>query len=407
MRSNDLNKTNEEQMKQYRADMQKAFTNSDVDGFNQALDGMLRVKADALREKYEQKLQQMLDDHTSQVLTARGENQLTPEERNYYTQFAKAASSANPKQAVEGMTDRMPKTIINRVFEDLRTNHPLLSKINFIAVGGLVEIVVNTNGYQEAAWGNLTDKVVKELTSGFKVISATLLKISAFLPVCKAMLDLGPEWLDRYVREILYEAMANGLEAGIVAGDGNGKPIGMIRQVGDNVTVTGGVYPMKDAAAITDLSTTTVGGLLAQMAKDPEGKIRKVDSVVFLVNPVDYYQKVMPATTLMAPDGSYRNDVMPYPMDIIESPSVPEGKAVMGLGRRYIALLGTAKEGKIEYSDHYHFVEDERVYLVKAYANGEPVDDNAFQLLDISGLKPVTYTVAQVATQETDSQVTE
>ena len=33
------------------------------------------------------------------------------------------------------------------------------------------------------------------------------------------MLDLGPEWLDRYVRTILAEALANGLE-GIISGRG-------------------------------------------------------------------------------------------------------------------------------------------------------------------------------------------
>lgn len=395
MKSNDLNETREQKMKNFRAAMQKAFTESDVEGFNQALDGMMQLKAEALRDEYEQKMQQMVDEYNGQVLVARGSNQLTTEERNYYKQFAEAASSKNPKQAVENLTTVLPKTIINRVFEDLATNHPLLSKINFMATAGLVEVVVNANGYQEAAWGQLTDEIVKEMTSGFKVVSANLLKLSAFLPVCKAMLDLGPEWLDRYIREVLYEALANGLEAGFVAGDGNNKPIGMIRQVGEGVTVTGGVYPEKAATAITDLSTTTVGGLLSQLAKGPEGKDRRVDNVLFLVNPTDYYKTVMPATTLMAPDGSFRNDVMPWPMSIIESPSVPEGKAILGLSRRYIGLLGTSKEGKIEYSDHYRFLEDERVYLIKAYANGLPVDNNAFLLLDISGLKAVSYVVTQ------------
>lgn len=59
------------------------------------------------------------------------------------------------------------------------------------------------------------------------------------------MVDLGPEWLDNYVRQVLYEALANGLEYGIVTGNGNKEPIGMDRQVGDDVSVTGGVYPQK------------------------------------------------------------------------------------------------------------------------------------------------------------------
>lgn len=396
MKNNDTNLTQEQRLTQYRADMQKAFQANDVDGFNNALDGMLQLKAEALNSAYEQKIQQLTDDYNRAVLTTRGVNQLTSEEKDYYQKFMAAASSADPKQAVTGLADVLPKSIINRVFEDLKTNHPLLSKLNFIATAGLVEIVVNANGYQEAAWGALTDEIVKELTAGFKVVKATLLKITAFLPIAKAMLELGPEWLDRFVRETLFEALANGLEAGYIAGNGKNKPIGMICQVGEGVGVVDGVYPEKEAVPIEDLSTVTVGGLLAQVSKSPEGKTRCVKDVLFLVNPTDYYQKVMPATTLMAPDGSYRNDVMPYPMDIIQSPSVPEGKALLGLGKRYIALLGSAKEGKIEYSDHARFLEDQRVYLIKAYANGQPADNNSFLLLDISQLQALLYTVVPV-----------
>lgn len=396
MRTNDANKTREQRLQQFRADMQQAFTNNDVPAFDKALEGMMQLKAEALEEVYQQKMQQMVDDYNAQVLTARGANQLTSEERSYYQQFAEAGKAINPKQALEDLSVVMPKTIIDRVFDDLRTNHPLLSKINFMATAGLVEMFINTNGYQEAVWGQLTDEIVKEATSGFKMISANLLKLSAFLPVAKAMLDLGPEYLDRYIREILYEMLANGMEAGIVAGDGKGKPIGMIRQVGEGVTVTDGVYPEKEAIPVTDLTPATTGGLLAQLATGPKGNTRKVDNVLFVVNPVDYYQKVMPATTLMAPDGSYRNDVMPYPMSVIQSPSVPSGKAVLGLGKKYVGLLGTAKQGKIEYSDQYRFLEDQRVYLIKAYANGLPTDNNAFLLLDISNLEAVMYTLAQV-----------
>ena len=192
-----------------------------------------------------------------------------------------------------------------------------------------------------------------------------LLKLSAFIPVGKAMLDLGPEWLDDFVRQVLYEAYANGLEAGIVAGDGNGKPIGMNRQVGDNVTVTGGVYPVKSAISVSDLSPTTGGTLLALLAEDPNGKARNVRDVILVVNPVDYFQRIMPATTMMTPNGTYANDVLPYPMSVIQSPAVAQGTAIIGLGYKYFAAIGSARDGRIEYSYHYHFLEDERVYLLK------------------------------------------
>ena len=44
---------------------------------------------------------------------------------------------------------------------------------------------------------------------------------------------------------------------------------------------------------------------------------------------------------------------------------------------------------KIEYSDEVNFLEDERVYLVKLYGNGRPLDNTSFLYLDISNLRPV------------------
>lgn len=376
--------------------IQKAVKDNDAEAFQAAFDEMLQRVGLDVKQEYEQQMNDLRQEMDSRILTARGVHQLTAEEKTYYQKLGEAMRALDPRQAVTGMDAVMPKTVIDSVFEDLQTNHPLLSRINFRATGGAVEIMVNTNGYEEAAWGDLCDDIVKELTSGFKKINTQLLKLSAFLPVCKAMLDLGPEWLDRYVREILYEAFANGMEAGLVAGDGDKKPIGMTRQVGDNVTRSGNAYPEKAAVKVSDLSPVTVGNLISILAADPNGKARRVQNVILLVNPQDYYQKVMPATTLMAPDGTYRNDVMPYPMTIIQTPALSRGKAVIGLADRYLALAGTATNGRIEYSDHYHFLEDERVYLIKGYANGMPLDNNAFLLLDISGLKPATWKVTQV-----------
>lgn len=393
MKNNDTPTTREE----IRAAMQKALMEDDKKGYSVAFDQMLQCIQQEVKGEYEQSLNDLRQELDSRILTARGVRQLTTEERNYYQKLAQAMQSGDPRQAVSNMDVVMPKTVINSVFDDLSTNHPLLSKIGFTATGGAVEIIMNENGQQEAVWGALTDEIVKELTSGFKKVKTDLLKLSAFLPVCNSMLDLGPEWLDRYVREVLYEALANGMESGIVSGNGKDQPIGMTRQVGEGVIVTGGKYPKKEKISITNLSAETVGNLLAIIAKDPNGKTRKISDVIFVVNPVDYFQTVMPATTIMGPDGTYRNDVMPYPMDIIQSPAVDVGEAAIGIAYRYFAAAGTAKEGRIEYSDHYHFLEDERVYLIKAYANGMPMDNNAFLLLDISGLKPATWKVEQVA----------
>lgn len=388
MRSNDI-KTRDE----IRARMQQALRGNDTEGFYAAFDEMLGDIEQNLRQEYADQLEEVRQEMDGRILAARGVRQLTSAEREYYQKFAAAARSDNPQQAVANLDVALPETVINSVFDDMRANHPLLSKINFMPSGGAVKILVNTNGVESAVWGKLTDEVVKEATAGLKEIDTVLYKLSAFLPVAKAMLDLGPDWLDRFVRETLYEYLSNGLEVGIVTGEGKDQPIGMMRKVGDDVNVTGGRYPKKDAITLNDLSPATVGNLISLMAVTPNGRPRTVSDVIFLVNPQDYYQKVMPATTVQAPDGTYRNDVLPYPMTVIQSPALKRGEALMGIAGRYKAFAGLAKDGRIEYSDDYHFLEDERVYLIKTYANGMPLDNNAFLLLNISGLRPAVWKV--------------
>lgn len=394
MRNNDMTRD------QIREAMQSALKNNDGAGYVAAFDQMMECIGAEIRAECDERMNSIENETNARVLAARGVRLLTTEEREYYNKVAEAMRSANPKASLANTDLVLPETVIDSVFDNLRANHPLLSRINFMPTRAAIKMLVNTNAHQLATWGKLCSEIVQELAAGFKEVDNTLYKLTAFLPVCKAMLDLGPAWLDRFVRETLYEALACGLEHGIIAGTGKDMPIGMDRQVGDDVSVTGGEYPRKAATPITEFTPETVGALLGEMAVDSNGKQRAVRNVILIVSAADYYSKVMPATTLMAPDGSYRNDVMPYPMTVIPSAEMDTGKALIGLAGRYFAAAGMATDGKIEYSDEYHFLEDERVYLIKLYANGFPMDNNAFKLLDISGLKPKVLKVETVAAAE-------
>lgn len=372
--------------------MNKAIAENDTEAFAAAFEELsaniqdnILAEVDMIRQK-----------NDTTILSGRGVRQLTSEEKNYYEKVIEAMRSTNPKQALSDLDVVMPKTTINSVFEDLVTDHPLLDAIQFQNTSGLIEMILNADGAELATWDTLCAEITKELTSGFKKVNMGLDKLSAFLPVCKAMLDLGPEWLDRYVRDILQEALYNGLEQAIVAGDGKNQPIGMNRQVGDDVSVTSGKYPEKTPVIVKSLDPESYGKLLASMAKTPKGKVRKIENVILVVNPTDYFTKIMPGTTVMTPQGTYVNDVLPYPTKVIQSTQVPEGRAIIGLGKRYFMGIGTSKSGKIEYSDEYHFLEDERIYLVKLYGHGEPLDNNAFQYLDISKLEPLVLKVKTV-----------
>lgn len=337
------------------------------------------------------------------VLVGRGVRQLTSVENNYYQKVIEAMRTSNPKQALTDLDVTLPITTIDAVFDDLTASHPLLDLINFQNTSGMIEFLVNTNEKQLATWGVLTAAIVTELTSGFKKVNMSLHKLSAFLPISKSMLDLGPVWMDRYVRAILGEALFFGLEEGVINGTGKNMPIGMNRQVGVGVVVTDGVYPLKETVAVVSLDPITYGTLIGGMAVDAKGNARIVNEVVMIVNPTDYLTKVMPAITVRNANGTYVNNVLPFPTKVIQSVQVPAGLAIFGLADRYFMGVGTAKTGKIEYSDEYKFLEDERIYLVKLYGHGEPLDNTAFVYADISGLVPTIQKVTVegvVSTQE-------
>lgn len=393
---------NPDLIEQRRNEMKQRLNQALKDGNEEDFAQAFTEFADDLQQSVIQEAQGLMANVDRQVLASRGVRQLTTEENNYYQKVIEAMRSPNPKQALTELDVVMPTTTIDAVFEDLTVNHPLLSAIDFQNAGAVTEWLLNSNPRQLASWSPLCAEIVKELTSGFRKIDLQQNKLSAFIPVCKAMLDLGPTWLDRYVRTILAEALALGLEDGIINGRGQTlnlhEPIGMRKDLSGSVNQDTG-YPDKEKVALTSLDPIAYGQILATLSKTENGNPRIVQDVILVVNPTDYLTKIMPATTPRATDGTYTRDVFPFPTTVVQSVVMEEGEAIIGLGKRYLMAAGTGKSGKIEYSDEYRFLEDERVYLTKFYGHGQPKDNNSFVLLDITNLVP---TVQQVYVTNAD-----
>ena len=110
--------------------------------------------------------------------------------------------------------------------------------------------------------------------------------------------------------------------------------------------------------------------------------------------------------SLISPATAPKTSTMPYPMTVIPTPALESGQAVLGIANRYFAAAGTSTDGRIEYSDEYRFLEDDRMYLIKVYANGMPKDNNSFLFLDISELQPLAYRVTSVTPPEASDDAT-
>lgn len=387
MKSKDVEMLTREELAQKFSDALKA---EDPEQVAQAMADMAEgIQNEVLERAKGMAAVEQLD---AQALAARGLRQLTSDERQYYEKVIGAMRSDTPKQALANLDVTMPKTIIESVFEDLQREHPLLAAVNFTNTTYMTEFILNKNGKQKAVWGAITAEIAKELEGDFEKFDVVLNSLTAFLPVAKSMLDLGATWLDSYVREVLKEAMYTGLEEGIVCGTGVNMPIGMMKNL-DAPHVDGQPYADKEAIAVTSFSADAYGAILAKLAVSRNGRPRAVTGVIMVVNPVDYFNKVMPATTIQRPDGTFANNVLPYPTTIIQCEEVPEGKAIVGIAAKYFMGLGTSKDGVIEYDDSYKFLQRERIYAAFLYGNGKPLDNNAFEVLDISKVQPMAYLV--------------
>jgi HK97 family phage major capsid protein len=362
------------------AKINQAVKDGDEEAFGEAFTDF----TDLLQEAVMSEARGMIQAADNTVLAGRGVRALTSTETKYYERVIDAMKSNDPKQALTLIDETLPTTVIDAVFEDITEAHPLLSAINFQNTGILTEILISDSGRHLATWDKLSDTIVAELTAGTDVINLAQNKLSAFIPISRPMLEIGPVWIDRYVRTILLEAISNGLEKAIILGTGVDEPVGMTKDPNGLFNATTG-YPNLTAVPLSEITPETYGGILATLAVGPNGLYRNVSEVLFICNPVDYYTKIAPAVT----DRISHDVRWPFPTRVIQSAYVPANKAIIGLGNRYFFGLGTSKGGKIEYSDHYKFLEDDRYYLTKLYGDGKPLDSTSFKVVDITSLRPV------------------
>lgn len=370
---------------------------------------------------HESVVEQLKDDfaeaqasNDSAVLAQRGYRQLTSKENSFYQKLIEAGRSEMPKQAFVNIIgqaiedDIMPETIIADVYKNLEDQHPLLSIINFTYTGYSTKWILNDHTAETAVWGTITAAIAEEITSAFRVIDVDQNKLSAYAIIEKGMLDLGPTFLDAYIRRVLYEALAVGLEKAIISGDGNNCPIGLDRDIHTGVSVSSGSYPQKTSGqgkfTVTEFTPVEYGKLVANLAKTEKGKQRTVQDLTMICSPNDYYTKVMPATTVLTTDGRYVNDLFPVPTRVIQSAQITDGSAILFLPGEYSMFAGANKKGTIEYSDECKFIEDQRVFKIKTYATGRAFDNTSSLLLDISSLKPGYINVA-IANQPVETSV--
>lgn len=312
------------------------------------------------------------------ILQQRGQNVLTSEEMKFF----------NAAVLEGGFTDEsiLPVTTQERVFEDLVQEHPLLEAIGMQDLGAVTRFITSdpTKAY---AWGKLFGDIKGQVNAAFGEETISQFKLTAFAVIPNDMLELGPVWIERYVRTLLVESYSVGLEFGYVNGRGPGvnEPIGLLKDVDPATSaITDKVSSGTLTFAPSDKGEVVAGelyGVVSALSTDADGNSLKVlNKVVMVVNPVDAIG-VQARNTIQTANGQWVM-ALPYNIQVVESEEVPVGKAIFFVKGRYLAAI--AGGYKLKKFDQTLAIEDATLYTIKQFANGKPKDNKAALVYDLA-----------------------
>lgn len=386
---------------EFTTNLSKALEAGDPEGTAKAFE----VFTNSVLQAMEDEFRKYGNNTDIAVLQSRGLQVLTSEETAWYQKFIEAAKSG-AKQEITNLTAAMPVTIIDRVIEDMKKEHPLLAELQILNAAGAQRMVMN--GVQMASklgtWGPIAGAITQELTGSLRSVDVTTYKYTAFFLIPKDFVKFNftfaPMWVDQYVRIILSESAAFGLEKAIVGGDGKDTFIGMDRDI---TTMSDERYSQKTEVALTDWEDS-YAEVVAGMAKDANDDYRNIPEVLLVVNPIDHIRKVRKVQNTITPAGIIDMISHTYPTKVVTSVFVPENKAIAGIAKNYFAAINGGQSGIIEYSDEYQFLEDNRVYTTRVYGTGRPIDNTSFTYLDISAAEAPALPVKVKGTVKTKEQ---
>lgn len=327
-----------------------------------------------------------------QVLMKRGHNVLTSEEKRFFTNLVE--DDANLDTYKEEII--LPETTVSRVFEDMQSERPLLSKINF-QIAGIKTRIIAGDPDGAAMWGEIFGKIQGQIQANFREYTFSQNKLTAFAIVPKDLLDFGPEWVERYVRLQLAEAMGAKLEEGIVKGNGpvQNQPVGLIKDMVKDES--GNITSVKDKTekgklTFADAKTTVteLSKLMNSLSVKENGKrINVSGKVSLLVNP-DQLFAIQAKYTIQNANGQWVTS-LPFNLDILPSEFVEKEKIIAFVPSRYYAMYKGATQIR-EYGEVLA-LEDANVYIAKQYAHGMPDDNKVAEI----------YSFSDVVVSESDS----
>ncbi|MGE7753268.1 phage major capsid protein, partial [Lysinibacillus fusiformis] len=278
------------------------------------------------------------------ILSNRGVDVMTAEETKFFNVVVS-----------DGFQDEivLPYTIEERIYDDLTSDHPLLSVINFRDLGTITLTTITSEYEGAAVWGPIFGDIKGQLNAAFKQEKIAQSKLTAFVVLPKDLAKFGPKWVAAYVQTQITETYAVALENAIINGAGPTKeePIGLIRDLAAAVDPTNGHAKKAAVGALTLADPKTIikefSGIGKELSEKENGKPLNVSGKVALViNPADAWD-LKGDFTIQNSLGDYITK-LPFNFTLIESEFAKKGELIAFVKDRYDAYRG----GGIEVTEY-------------------------------------------------------
>ncbi len=378
---------NEKKLSDLQDDFVKALKENDETAVAKAFSELGEYHTEKLRKEFED----YKASNDAAILAKAGIKQYTSAEIKSFEKLIETQKDASV--AVSVPINAFPETFITRVINEAVSESPLLQAVNITNCGFLATMILDDSADDPATWTKM-GQTISETNAELETISTQMFKLAKIIVVPREMLDMGPKWLLGYVINRLKECFRLGMETGIVSGNGANSPVGMDRTKTSGTNAKG-EYFQKTAVATSDFKPVTYGNLVSKLVTNSKGKARTVSKVILVAHPTTILTKIMPATCVRRPDGTYSEMIFSYPTVVIPSVAVEENKAILGINKKYELFIstGSSKDGKIEKDNSVHFAEHMSAFKIFCYANGSFVDENDFMLLDLTDFKAANQEV--------------
>lgn len=284
------------------------------------------------------------------------------------------------RRAISGTDAIIPTVVLDLVRERITEYSKLIKHVNLQRATGDARIPI-MGVVPEAVWTEMCASS-NELDLSFGVVTLDGYMVSAFVPVCNAVLEDNDIDLASKVIEAIGKAMGRAIDKAILFGVGGSMPTGIL------TALLAGEYADTNVVAITGKE----GLDLFKAILSATGEISNDYSdgeKVWAMNEKTKTKLQVEAMSFNAAGAivTGQNGEMPIVGGKIEViGDVPDDMIIGGYGDLYTLLERASMT--FERSEHVRFIQNQTVFKGNARYDGRPVIEKGFVAIGIGGVKP-------------------